>query len=278
MNLFFNSFSNPYALPRIPLCSKNGMVATSQPTAAQTGINILNKGGNAIDAAVAMAASLTVVEPTSNGIGGDAFALVWTNGKLFGLNSSGPSPKAISLQTVLDRGFTKMPMYGWESVTVPGVPAAWEQLTDKFGSMPLTETLKPAIALAKGGYAVPPTLATLWHKAFQNYSHCLEGEQFSHWFDTFAKSGKSPKAGEVWNSPNHAYSLQLIADTHAKAFYEGELAERIVAFSRKHSGFMSMEDLSAYKPMWVDPISVNYRGYDVWEIPQTDKDFQLLWP
>ncbi len=276
MNLFFSSFLNPYSMPRIPLCSKQGMVATSQPTATQAGISILNQGGNAIDAAIAMAASLTVVEPTSNGIGGDAFALVWTKGKLFGLNSSGPSPKSISLQAVLDRGFTEMPLHGWESVTVPGIPFAWSTLAERFGNLPLTETLKPAIKWAKEGYAIPPTLANLWQKEYVKFSQSLTSPQYIHWFETFAKNGRAPKTGEIWNSIDHAKTLQSIAETHAKSFYEGELADRIDEFSKLYNGFLRKEDLATYKPEWVEPISINYRGYDIWEIPPNGQGISAL--
>src|SRR5690554_5092635 len=142
---------------RMATYGSRGMVATSQPLAAQVGMQILQRGGNAIDAAIATAAALTVVEPTSNGIGGDAFALVWAKDKLHGLNSSGPSPKSISIEVITERGFKEMPVFGWEPVTVPGVPAAWAELAKKFGNLPLAETLQPAIELAKYGYAVPPT-------------------------------------------------------------------------------------------------------------------------
>lgn len=276
MDLFFTTFANPYAMPRIPMCAKRGMVAASQPTAAQAGISILQRGGNAIDAAIATASALTVVEPTSNGIGGDAFALVWSNGKLHGLNASGPSPKAITLQAVLDRGFKEMPRFGWEPVTVPGIPSAWATLSKRFGKLSLTETMQPAIEWARNGFAVPPTLSALWKKAYAEFSAALHAEQFGPWFETFAPKGRAPVAGETWSSPDHARTLELIAQTQAREFYEGEIADKIDAFSRRYEGFIRKEDLAAFVPEWVEPISVDYRGYDVWEIPPNGQGLSAL--
>lgn len=276
MDLFFTTFANPYAMPRIPMCAKRGMVAASQPTAAQAGISILQRGGNAIDAAIATASALTVVEPTSNGIGGDAFALVWSNGKLHGLNASGPSPKAITLQAVLDRGFKEMPRFGWESVTVPGIPSAWAALSERFGKLPLAETMQPAIEWALNGFAVPPTLSALWKKAYTEFSAALHAEQFGPWFETFAPKGRAPVAGETWRSPDHARTLELIARTQAREFYEGEIADKIDSFSRRYGGFIRKEDLATFVPEWVEPISVDYRGYDVWEIPPNGQGLSAL--
>jgi len=273
---FYESNRNPYPMPRLPIYSKEGMVATSQPTAAQAGIHILKRGGNAIDAAIATAAALTVVEPTSNGIGGDAFALVWAKDKLHGLNSSGPSPKSISIEAITERGFKEMPVFGWEPVTVPGVPAAWAELAKKFGNLPLAETLQPAIELAKYGYAVPPTLSFLWQKAFSEFKEKFKESYFEPWFETFAPKGRAPLTGEVWGSADIAKTLESIAATNGESFYKGELAEKIDKFSKDNNGFISIEDLSAYSPEWVDPISVNYRGYDVWEIPPNGQGLSVL--
>ncbi|MDD3823706.1 MAG: gamma-glutamyltransferase family protein [Sphaerochaetaceae bacterium] len=276
MQRFFDLFSNPHPVGRICAVARRGMVGASQPTAAQAGISMLERGGNAIDAAIATAAALTVVEPTSNGIGGDAFALVWTNGALHGLNASGPSPRSISLEAVLERKFTRMPRFGWEPVTVPGVPAAWAELSRRFGRLPLAETLNPAIRLARDGYAVPPNLSKLWQAAFTEYRRELQGAQFEPWFTTFAPNGRAPRVGESWNSPDHAKTLELIAASDAKAFYEGELAERIDAFSSSGGGFLSKDDLASYKPEWVQPISTGYRGFDVWEIPPNGQGMSVL--
>jgi gamma-glutamyltranspeptidase / glutathione hydrolase len=263
----YNALHHPYASQRNTVYARNGMVATSQPLAAQAGLDILKKGGNAIDAAIATAACLTVVEPTSNGMGGDAFALVWTKGELHGLNASGPSPNAISIDAVKKLGYEEMPKFGWIPVTVPGAPSAWAALSEQFGQLPLTEVLRPAIEYAANGYPLSPTLAKYWKAGFKRYKEELVGEEFAYWFETFAPDGQPPEAGEMWRSPGHAKTLQSIAETRAESFYRGYLAEEIDAFSRKYGGFLRKEDLAAYHPEWVKPISVNYRGYDVWEIP-----------
>lgn len=265
--MMYDALYHPYSSRRMSVYAKNGMVATSQPLAAQAGLAILRKGGNAIDAAIATAAALTVVEPTSNGIGGDAFALVWTEGKLHGLNSSGPAPKGISIDLLKKAGVSEIPKYGFIPVTVPGAPAAWAELSAKFGKLSLTEVLQPAIEYAENGFPLTPIVGYNWDRAFQNYSENLKGEQFKSWFDTFAPQGRAPKIGEIWRSPDHAQTLQAIAETGAEAFYRGDLAEKIDQFSKQYGGYLSKEDLAAFKPEWVNPISVNYRGYDVWEIP-----------
>lgn len=256
--------------------ARNGMVATSQPLAAQAGLAVLRKGGNAIDAAVATAACLTVVEPTSNGIGSDAFALVWTKGKLYGLNSSGPAPRAISIEAVNRAGHKVIPRHGWIPVTVPGAPAAWAELSKRFGRLPLTEVLEPAIVYASEGYPLSPVLASDWRAAYNLYRETLQAEEFKPWFDTFAPAGQPPAAGQLWRSPDHARTLSAIAGTEAEAFYRGELAERIDDFSRRHGGFLRKEDLEDFRPSWVEPIRVNYRGYDVWEIPPNGQGLVAL--
>ncbi|MFC4769733.1 gamma-glutamyltransferase family protein [Effusibacillus consociatus] len=243
------------------------MVATSQPLAAQAGLEILRKGGNAIDAAIATAATLTVVEPTSNGIGGDAFALVWTNGKLHGLNSSGPAPQSISIESLKKSGHEEIPEHGFIPVTVPGAPAAWAELSGKFGKLPLTEVVRPAIEYAENGYPLTPVLAYYWEQTATTYAEILKGDEFKSWFDTFTPAARSPRPGEIWRSPDHARTLQSIAETKADSFYRGDLAEKIGQFSKQYGGYLTAEDLSAFKPEWVTPINVNYRGYDVWEIP-----------
>ncbi|MFY0545895.1 gamma-glutamyltransferase family protein [Brevibacillus sp. H7] len=263
----FDSQHYPYSSQRNVVYARNGMVATSQPLAAQAGLEILKKGGNAIDAAIATAACLTVVEPTSNGIGGDAFALVWTKGELHGLNSSGPSPKSISIEALKKEGIESIPKYGWIPVTVPGAPAAWATLSERFGKLPFNEVLQPAIQYAEEGYPISPTLGKYWKKSFETYKEHGKGEEFAHWFKTFAPKGRAPQVGEIWRSPDHARTLQSIAETKAESFYRGELADKIDQFSKRHGGYLSKEDLADFTPEWVKPIQVNYRGYDVWEIP-----------
>ncbi|MFV9510856.1 gamma-glutamyltransferase [Tepidibacillus sp. LV47] len=274
--LDFDPLFYPYSSQRMSVYAKNGMVATSQPLAAQAGLDILKKGGNAIDAAIATAACLTVVEPTSNGIGGDAFALVWTKGTLYGLNASGPSPKSISLELVKKAGYHEMPKFGFFPVTVPGAPSAWAILSERFGQLPLTEVLRPAIEYAEKGFPISPALGKYWEKAFQIYKANLKEEQFKAWFQTFAPKGRAPRIGEIWRSLDHAKTLQSIAETKAESFYRGELAEKIHQFSKRYGGFIRKEDLETYKAEWVEPIKVNYRGYDVWEIPPNGQGLVAL--
>ncbi len=256
--------------------ASNGVVATSQPLAAQAGLTVMQRGGNAIDAAVASAACLTVVEPTSNGIGSDAFAIVWTRGKLHGLNSSGTSPSTISIEALKERGLTEIPKYGWIPVTVPGAPAAWAALASRFGKLPLTETLKPAIEYAQYGFPVSPTCCFSWQKQYEEYKNEAVGEEFQSWFETFAPKGNPPSAGAVWHSPDHARSLDLIARTDSAAFYSGELAEKINAFSHQYNGFLTGDDLASFEPQWVEPVGVDYHGYTVWEIPPNGQGLVAL--
>jgi len=263
----FNPLKNPFLSTRNTHYAAKGMVATSQPLAAQAGLEVLKKGGNAIDAAIATAACLTVVEPTSNGIGGDAFALVWTKGRLHGLNSSGKSPQNISIDKVKALGHTEMPKMGMIPVTVPGAPGAWAELSRRFGRLALIDTLSPAINYAQNGYPLSPTLGKSWKGAYAAYKNHFNGKEFAPWFETFAPNGRAPQIGEIWASPAHAATLTEIGETNAESFYQGRLAEKIAAYCAQHDGFLTADDLANFKPEWVDPVSVNYRGYDVWEIP-----------
>lgn len=269
MNVTFDPQLYRYPSQRNVVYGRKGMVATSQPLAAEAGLEMLKKGGNAIDAAIATAACLTVVEPTSNGIGSDCFAILSVKGKMYGLNGSGSAPKAISIESLREAGHKgeQLPEVGMEPVTVPGAPGGWAELSRKFGKLPLTEVLAPAIEYAENGFPLSPTLAKNWEIAYKKYKEMLKGEMFEPWFQTFAPSGRAPRAGEMWSSKDHARTLKLIAETEARAFYEGELAEKIDAFFKKHGGYLRKEDLAAYRPEWVTPIRINYRGYDVWEIP-----------
>lgn len=265
--MIYDALSYPYSSRRVLAYAARGMVATSQSLAAQAGLDILKKGGNAIDAAIATAACLTVVEPTSNGIGGDAFALVWTKRELFGLNASGTAPASISGQALIKAGYREMPKYGWIPVTVPGAPAAWAELSERFGRLPLTEVIKPAIEYAEQGYPVSPTLGHNWKNAYTNYRQNLAGEEFKSWYDTFVPQGRAPFIGEIWHSKDHARTLLKIAESKAQSFYKGELADQIDAYSQKYGGYIRKSDLEQYRAEWVKPISINYRGYDIWEIP-----------
>ncbi len=262
-----NTLIYPYPSQRMVTIARNGMVATSQNLASQAGLYILKKGGNAIDAAIATASCLTVVEPTSNGIGGDAFCLVWTNNKLYGLNASGYAPSSLSIKALKDKGIIEIPRFGFIPVTIPGAVSGWVELSKRFGKLPLTEVLKPAIAYAKEGYPVSPTLANNWQTAFRIYQKNLHGDEFNNWFKTFAPNNRAPEAGEIWKSENHAKTLELIAETNGEAFYHGELAEQIADFSKKYNGFISKNDLAEYQAEWVEPVHINYKGYDIWELP-----------
>jgi gamma-glutamyltranspeptidase/glutathione hydrolase len=264
--LSFDALNYPYASRRNVVYAKRGMVATSQPLAAQAGLQVLQAGGNAIDAAIATAAALTVVEPSANGIGGDAFALVWHQGKLHGLNASGPAPQAMTLEKLTAQGLTEVPKYGPLPVTVPGTPAAWAALAQRFGRMPLTRSMAGAIELAQDGFPLSPSVAFAWQQATKVFRQQLKGDHFKSWFDTFAPE-RAPLAGEIWRSSAHAQTLQSIAETKAESFYRGPLAERIASCVQSAGGYLSTQDLADFQVDWCDPISVNYRGYDVWEIP-----------
>ncbi len=264
----FDALEYPYSSRRSVTYARNGMVATSQPLAAQAGLEILKKGGNAIDAAVATAASLTVLEPTSNGIGGDGFAIVWKDGELHGLNSSGPSPNDIDIETVKEKGHEEMPKFGWMPVTVPGIPGTWSSLSQKFGELPFEEVLRPAVQYAEEGYPISPILGKYWHGAYKTYKEEISGEEkFQNWFDTFAPKGRAPKIGEIWKSEDHSKTLKEIGKTEADSFYRGEIAEKIVEFSKETGGYLSEKDLADFSPQWVDPLNIDYRGHKVWELP-----------
>lgn len=263
----FNANHYPYPSRRSMVFARRGMVATSQPLAAQAGLQVLQAGGNAIDAAIAAAAALTVVEPTANGIGGDAFALIWHQGKLHGLNASGPAPMSISYQALSADGYKSMPKYGALPVTVPGAPSAWAAMAERFGRLPLTHSMAGAIALAEQGFPVSPIVAVAWKQAHKHFTQEFKKSYFKSWFDTFSIDGRAPDAGEIWRAPDHAATLSSIAADNARSFYQGALAEQTIAFLRAAGGYMELSDLANFRPQWVEPIRANYRGYDVWEIP-----------
>ncbi|MCM2129995.1 gamma-glutamyltransferase family protein [Larsenimonas rhizosphaerae] len=279
--MFPFSSQNPYPSERSATYARGGMVAASQPLAAQAGRDMLARGGNAIDAAIATAAALTVVEPTCNGIGSDAFALVWIkddNGKgtLHGLNASGAAPKALTIDAVKAGGHDTMPMYGWLPVTVPGTPSAWAELSRRFGKLPFADLLTPAITLAREGFPVTPVISQLWEQAHATFTKAFTEPATQGWFETFAPKGRAPRAGEMFKSDAHADTLAELADTSCESFYRGALAERIDAFSRTTGGYLHAEDLAAHQCEWVDPISTRYRGVDVWEIPPNGQGLVAL--
>ncbi len=261
-----DALSHRYPSIRNVVYGKN-IVATSTPLASQAGLDIIKKGGNAIDAAIATAATLSVVEPTGNGLGGDAFALVWAGGKLHGLNSSGFAPEKMTYEYYKNKNLDKIPVYGFDAVTVPGIPAAWAELSRKFGKLSLRECLEPAIYHARNGFALSPNVARGWKRAYNLYKENLKEAQYQTWFDHFCPNDTCPKAGDLWKSEYTASTLEEIADTMAESFYRGALADKISAYSEKYNGHLRKSDLEKFAPEWVEPISVDFNGYQVHEIP-----------
>ncbi|WP_347277344.1 gamma-glutamyltransferase family protein [Leptolyngbya sp. FACHB-671] len=261
----------PYPSTRRVVLSQHGAVATSQPLAAMAGMEMLVAGGNAVDAAIATAIALTVVEPTSNGIGSDAFALVW-DGKLQGLNASGYSPAALSLKEF--DGMRSVPELGWLPVTVPGAVSAWRTLWERYGKLPFERLFEPAIRCAEG-FPVSPVTAQAWKQAEQVYLPQTAAE-FEPFKAVFFPEGRAPRPGEIWRSPLHRKTLEAIASSGGESFYRGELAEKMAAFAAATGGFLTQADLAAHQPDWVDPISTTYRDLTVWEIPPNGQGLTTL--
>ncbi|HTH62096.1 MAG TPA: gamma-glutamyltransferase family protein [Paraburkholderia sp.] len=268
-------WNNPYPTPRLPVFARN-IVSTSHPLAAQAGLRMLWKGGNAIDATIAAAAALTVVEPVSCGLGGDAFALVWDGNQLHGLNASGVAPAAWNVDYFRARygedanGVAKQPQRGWDTATVPGVIAGWEALHAKFGSLPFADLLEPAIEIAERGHAIASIVARKWAAAIPDMRNQ------PGFADAFMPNGRAPAVSELMRMPGHAKTLRLIAKHGPRAFYEGEIAERTAAFARDGDGAMTIADLRDYRADWVTPISQDYRGYTVHEIPPNGQGIAAL--
>lgn len=272
----FDAQNYPYASKRSVVYAKNGMVCVGNPTAASAGLQTLLKGGNAIDAAITVATCQPVVEPTGNGLGSDCFALIWYKGKLYGINGSGPAPMAASIAALKERGFDKIPPYGVEPINVPGAVGAWMEIHKNFGKLPIKTVMEPSINYAENGYPVSPNMSRLWEEADGFYTKYKDRPEFKGWFDTFEPNGHWLQPGEVFKNPDMAKSLCLIAETYGDAFYKGELADKIDAFMQEHNGFLRKSDLEAYKPEWVEPLSVNYRGYDIWELPPNGHGITVL--
>ena len=248
----------PYASQRMPVFAGN-VVATSQPLAAQAGLNMLHKGGNAVDAALAAAIALTIVEPTMNGIGGDAFAMVWDGKQLHGLNGSGRSPAALSYDRFSGRA--AMPELGWETVTVPGAVDAWSTLSRRFGKLSFADLFKPAIQYAHDGYAVSPITAGRWSEAPERF------KDFADFGRVFLPGGRAPRTAELFHSRRQARTLEEIAATRGESFYRGKLAEQTLRYSAATGGFFSENDLDQHRSEWVSPISIAYEGIQLHEIP-----------
>ncbi|MBR2835972.1 MAG: gamma-glutamyltransferase family protein [Coriobacteriales bacterium] len=281
MKSIFDPLQQTYPSQRYPLYAKGGMVNCSSPLASAAGLEILRRSGNAMDAAVAAAATLTVVEPTANGLGSDAFALIWSqkDHNLFGLNSSGRAPMLATIERICadyPACGNKMPTRGWAPVTVPGAPKAWAAINERFGRLPLWEVVSPAVHYAREGYPCAPNLAQSWANSFFVFQQQLTEPCFSAWFDTFAPAGRPYEAGEIIYLPGHAVTLEAIGETNAEAFYTGEYAKKIDTESKTYGGYLRYDDLAAHSAQWVEPLRVAYRGYEVCEIPPNGQGIVAL--
>ena len=260
-----------YASRRNVVFARKGMACSCVPLASQVGIDTMKQGGNAMDAAIAMAVTLPLVEPTCNGLGSDCFALIWSakDKKLFGLNGSGLAPMALSAQRVRAMGYEQMPVNGWLPTMVPGAPAAWAALRRRFGRLSMAELMAPAIQYAREGFPVPLNVHRLWVGEAERFKAAAEKEPavFAPWLAYFTKDGEAYGPGELFRLPDYADTLESLAATDCESYYRGELTEKIVAFSRQTGGYFSEEDFINYAPLWVEPITINYKGYDVFEMP-----------
>jgi gamma-glutamyltranspeptidase / glutathione hydrolase len=248
---------------RSEVIARHGMACTSQPLATQVALEILKSGGNAIDAAIAANAVLGLVEPTGNGIGGDLFAIVWdaTTERLYGLNASGRSPRSLTLDYFIEHGYEKIPATGPLPVSVPGCVDGWFELHGKFGNLPMKKILQPAITYAREGFPVTELIAYYWRGNAEYLS------RFPNVADVYMPGGEAPGKGDIFKNPALAHTLETIAKKGRDAFYRGEIATVISDFMAEQGGFLSYDDLSTHTSEWVTPLSVNYRGYDVWELP-----------
>ena len=256
---------------RSEVIAKHGMAATSQPLATQVALDILKLGGSAVDAAIAANAMLGLVEPMSCGIGGDLFAIVWDakSKKLYGLNASGRSPMSLTLNKLKSMGLKKIPIRGALPVSVPGCVDGWFELHDKFGKLAMKEILDPAIEYAEEGFPVSEVIAASWKGS-------EELNEYPGFADTYLPNDSAPTKGEIFKNPALAHSYKLISDQGRSAFYEGEIAEGITDFLQSHDGYLSMEDFASHHSEWVEPVSTNYRGYDVWELPPNGQGIAVL--
>ena len=261
------SWNNPYAWPRKPVLAAN-VVATSQPLAAQAGLQMLADGGSAVDAALAAAITLTLVEPVSNGIGSDAYAILWDGQRLHGLNASGRSPGAWTPEYFA--GKTAMPLRGWNTVTVPGCVSAWIALHEKFGRLPFERLFERAIRYAREGFLVSPTIAGQWAKQVP------ELKDQPGFADAFLPDGRPPRPGQRFRFAKLADALEKISASKGEAFYRGQLAERLEAHASRHGGAMKLADLAAHKCDWVKPLEIGYRGYTLHEIPPNGQGIVAL--
>jgi len=257
---------------RSEVIAQHGMACTSQPLATQVALDVLKAGGNAIDAAIAANAMLGLVEPISNGIGGDLFAIVWDakTRQLYGLNASGRSPASLSLDYFKEKGYEKIPAYGPLPVSVPGCVDGWFELHERFGSIDMEDILEPAIGYAKKGFPVSEVIAYYWAGNARSLS------RYPNVAEVFMPGGNAPAKGEIFKNPYLASTLELIAEGGRDAFYKGEIARIIDAFMKEQGGFLTYEDLASHTSEWVKPVSANYRGYDVWELPPNGQGIAAL--
>ncbi len=263
-----------YATPRRPVFARN-IVSTSHPLAAQAGLRLLAAGGNAVDAAIAAAAAMTIVEPCSNGLGSDAFCILWDGKKLHGLNASGPAPAAWApgyFHRKYGGDAKTPPVRGWDSVSVPGAVASWVALSERFGKLPFADLLAPAIDIAERGYIVPVVLAEKWMLAGQ-VADLVSQPGFAQ---TFLPHGRAARVGELFRMPGAARALRAIAATKGAALYGGEIAEDLARCAKEQGGAMTVADLADYKPEWVEPISTDYRGHTLHEIPPNGQGIAAL--
>ena len=257
---------------RSEVIATNGMAATSHPLATQTAISILKAGGNAIDAAIAANAVLGLMEPTGCGIGGDLFAIVWSadDKKLYGLNSSGPAPKNISIDKIREKGMNKIPAYGALPITVPGAVAGWNALHSKFGILDFKLLFDDAINYAENGFPVSELIAYYLNRSSELF------KDYPNFKTIWMPNGKTPNKGEIFKNQLLANDYRLIAKTYGKDFYKGKIAKNIVETVNQQGGYFTLRDLSEYEPEWIDPVSSNYRGYDVWELPPNGQGIAAL--
>ena len=268
MNSLFN-WDFIYPSKRMPILAEN-VVATSQPLAAQAGLQMLVKGGNAVDAAIATAIALTVVEPTMNGIGSDSFAILWNGKEIIGLNASGRSPAAWTPE--LFSHYKTMPIVGWDSVTVPGTVSAWMELSKKYGQLSFKELFEPAIKYAEKGFLISPITAEVWRYASKMYKK----RRFQPFYDTFMPNNKSPGVGTLFKIPQQAKTLRIIAETEGDTFYNGEIAKKIITYSNDTGGSLTSKDLEEHKADWVKPLALDYNGITLHEIPPNGQGLAAL--
>ena len=269
MKKYFN-WKFPYPSQRSPVLAHN-IVSAAPPLVSQTGLQMIIKGGNAVDAAVAAAIAQTVLDPTMNGIGGDAFAIIWDGKKLVGLNASGRSPAAWTPEYF--SRYKEMPLLGWDTVTVPGAVSAWVELWKTYGQLSFQELFEPAIQYARNGFLVPPIEANHWNVAKSFYRRKSFYPDFA---EAFLRNGKSPKAGELFKFPAQAKTLELIAETEGEAFYSGELAKKMVAHAKKTGGAITLEDLERHEVTWEQLITMDYKDVTLHEIPPNGQGLAAL--